>query len=105
MEKEFKLDDIVVMKKSHACGTNKWIITRMGVDIKIKWQGEGVNEIGIDVDTNNVVVKINPKFYRPAEVDILLGDPSKAEKNLGWKREISFGDLVKRMVENDLKLS
>lgn len=75
------------------------------VDIKIKWQGEGVNEIGIDVDTNNVVVKINPKFYRPAEVDILLGDPSKAEKNLGWKREISFGDLVKRMVENDLKLS
>lgn len=75
------------------------------VDIKIKWQGEGVNEVGIDVDTNNVVVKINPKFYRPAEVDILLGDPSKAEKNLGWKREISFGDLVKRMVENDLKLS
>lgn len=75
------------------------------VDIKIKWQGEGVNEIGIDVDTNNVVVKINPKFYRPAEVDILLGDPSKAEKNLGWKREISFDDLVKRMVENDLKLS
>lgn len=75
------------------------------VDIKIKWQGEGVNEIGIDIDTNNVVVKINPKFYRPAEVDILLGDPSKAEKNLGWKREISFGDLVKRMVENDLKLS
>ena len=50
-------------------------------------------------------MKINPKFYRPAEVDILLGDPSKAEKNLGWKREISFGDLVKRMVENDLKLS
>lgn len=75
------------------------------VDVKIKWQGEGVNEVGIDADTNNVVVKINPKFYRPAEVDILLGDPSKAEKSLCWKREISFGELVKRMVENDLKLS
>ena len=75
------------------------------VDIKIKWQGEGVDEVGIDVETNNIVVKINPKFYRPAEVDILLGDPSKAEKNLGWKRDISFKDLVKRMIDNDLKLN
>lgn len=75
------------------------------VDIKIKWQGEDVNEVGIDTETNNIVVKINSKFYRPAEVDILLGNPSKAEKNLGWEREISFGELVKRMVENDLKLS
>ena len=75
------------------------------VDIKIKWQGEGVNEVGIDIATNNTVVKINPKFYRPAEVDILLGDPSKAEKKLGWKRDISFKDLVKRMIDNDLNLS
>lgn len=75
------------------------------VDIKIKWQGEGINEVGINTDTGNIIVKINPKFYRPAEVDILLGDPSKAEKNLGWKREINFSELVKRMVNNDLKLS
>ena len=75
------------------------------VDIKIKWQGEGINEVGINTDTGNIIVKINPKFYRPAEVDILLGDHSKAEKNLGWKREINFSELVKRMVNNDLKLS
>lgn len=75
------------------------------VDIDIKWQGKGTNEIGINDKTEKVIVKVNPKFYRPAEVDILLGDPSKAEKTLDWKREISFQDLVNRMVKNDLKLS
>lgn len=70
----------------------------------IVWQGEGVNEVGIDADTNNVLVKVNPEFFRPAEVDLLVGDPSKAETKLNWQREISFNELVKRMVENDLKL-
>ena len=50
-------------------------------------------------------MKINPKFYRPAEVDLLLGNPVKAEKELGWKREISFSELVSRMVKNDLALA
>ena len=49
-------------------------------------------------------MRVNPNFFRPAEVDILLGDPSKAEKKLGWKREIPFDSLVERMVERDLKL-
>ena len=75
------------------------------VDIDIKWQGKGTDEIGINEKTEKVIVKVNPKFYRPAEVDILLGDPSKAEKTLGWKREISFQDMVNRMVKNDLELS
>lgn len=74
------------------------------VDINIKWQGEGVDEIGIDESTGKTVVKINPKFFRPAEVDILIGDPSKADTNLGWEREISFNQLVERMVANDMKL-
>lgn len=74
------------------------------VDINIKWQGEGVEEVGIDDATGKVVVKINPKFFRPAEVDILIGDPAKAESKLGWEREISFKDLVQRMIENDMKL-
>lgn len=72
--------------------------------IDIVWQGEGVNEIGIDKETNKTVVKINPKFFRPAEVDILLGNPEKAEKELNWKREISFEELVERMVKNDMEL-
>ena len=72
--------------------------------IDIVWQGEGINEIGIDKATNKTVVKINPKFFRPAEVDILLGNPEKAEKELNWKREISFEQLVERMMKNDMEL-
>ena len=72
------------------------------VDIEVEWKGEGVDEVGIDKATGKTIVKVNKKFFRPAEVDILLGDPSKAEKALGWKREISFSELVERMVKNDL---
>lgn len=74
------------------------------VGIFVEWHGEGVDETGIDKATGKTIVRVNPKFFRPAEVDILLGDPEKAEKALGWKREISFSDLVERMVENDLAL-
>ncbi len=74
------------------------------VGINVKWQGEGVEETGIDSATGKTIVKINPRFFRPAEVDILLGDPSKAENVLGWKREISFAELVERMVKNDMEL-
>lgn len=73
------------------------------VDITIEWQGSGEHEIGIDKATGKTIVKINPQFFRPAEVDVLLGDPSKAEKNLGWKREISFSELVSRMIQADLE--
>ena len=72
--------------------------------IEIEWFGKGVNETGTDKATGKVVVKVNPEFFRPAEVDILLGDPSKAEKTLGWKREIPFQELVSRMVKNDMEL-
>ena len=72
--------------------------------IEIEWSGKGVNETGTDKATGKVVVKVNPEFFRPAEVDILLGNPSKAEKTLGWKREIPFQELVSRMVKNDMEL-
>ena len=74
------------------------------VKIDIKWHGSGVDEIGIDSETGKTVVKVNKKFFRPAEVDILIGDPTKAETKLGWKREVSFEQLVEMMVENDIKL-
>ncbi|MBO4524006.1 MAG: GDP-mannose 4,6-dehydratase, partial [Ruminococcus sp.] len=74
------------------------------VDIEVEWKGTGVDEIGINKANGKTIVKINKKFFRPAEVDILLGDPSKAEKALGWKREINFSQLVERMVKNDLAL-
>lgn len=74
------------------------------VGIEVEWSGTGVDEVGRDKATGKVIVKVNPKFFRPAEVDILLGNPAKAVAKLGWKREIPFSELVKRMVENDMKL-
>ena len=74
------------------------------VDMDIVWEGEGVNEVGKDKATGKVVVKVNPQFFRPAEVELLIGNPEKAEKALGWEREISFAELVERMVKNDMEL-
>ncbi|MCL2227074.1 MAG: GDP-mannose 4,6-dehydratase [Oscillospiraceae bacterium] len=74
------------------------------VDMEIEWQGKDENEIGICKKTGKTIVKINPKFFRPAEVEVLLGNPAKAEKQLGWKREIPFAEMVERMVKNDLAL-
>ena len=74
------------------------------IDMKINWQGSGESEIGIDEKSGRTVVRVNPKYYRPAEVEILLGNPAKAESELGWKREVSFTELVERMVRNDLNL-
>jgi GDPmannose 4,6-dehydratase len=69
----------------------------------LTWQGEGLDEVGID-ETGHVVIRVNPQFYRPAEVDILVGDATKARTVLGWQREIDFPTLVTRMVESDLRL-
>ena len=74
------------------------------VGIKIGWRGAGAEEIGVDAVSGKALVKVNPKFYRPAEIEILLGNPAKAEKVLGWRREIPFAELVERMVKNDLAL-
>ena len=74
------------------------------VGIDIIWQGSGIDEIGINPANGKTIIKINPAFFRPADVEILLGNPEKAETVLGWKRSISFQELVKRMVQNDLAL-
>ena len=72
--------------------------------IDIQWQGSGIDEVGINKADGKIVVKINSAFFRPAEVDFLLGNPEKAERQLGWQREIGFAELVERMVKNDLAL-
>ena len=75
------------------------------VGIDIEWVGEGIDEKGIDKATGKVVVDVNPKFFRPAEVDLLLGDPTKAKEKLGWNpRKTSFEELVSIMVKSDLEL-
>ena len=75
------------------------------IGIQLKWEGEGINEVGIDSKTGKVLVEVDPQFFRPAEVDQLLGDPSKAKEKLGWNpRKTSFEELIKLMVKEDLKL-
>ena len=74
------------------------------VDIDITWEGVGLNEVGRDKSTGKILVKVNPTFFRPAEVEVLLGNPQKAEQELGWKRKISFTDLVERMIKNDMEI-
>jgi GDPmannose 4,6-dehydratase len=67
----------------------------------IKWKGEGLNEVGYDANSGRELIFISEKYFRPAEVDELLGDSSKARQVLGWRAKTSFDDLVKEMVETD----
>lgn len=74
------------------------------VGIAISWEGEGVNEVGINKETGKVIIKVDPKYFRPTEVDLLIGDPTKAKQELGWEPEYDLEALVKDMVSSDLKL-
>lgn len=73
------------------------------IGITLEWEGKGVEERGRDAKTGRVLVEVSPEFFRPAEVDILVGDPSKAREKLGWQPKTTFEDLVGIMVEADLK--
>lgn len=73
------------------------------VDIDIKWQGSEENEVGIDAKTGRTLVRVDSKYYRPTEVELLLGDSSKARKRLGWKPNVAFDDLVKEMTLSDIE--
>lgn len=72
------------------------------VGMPLKWEGEGVDEQGLHEQTGRVLVKVDPRYFRPTEVDLLIGDPSKAEQRLGWKHQTSWRDLCAEMVREDL---
>ncbi len=74
------------------------------LNIDLEWKGEGLNEVGIDKTTHKEIIKIDPRFFRPTEVDLLLGDATKAKKELGWEPKIKFKELVKEMIESDLEM-
>jgi GDPmannose 4,6-dehydratase len=82
-------------------------VERTGSELgmQIEWRGEGVAEHGVDVRTGRTVVKVDTRYFRPTEVDTLLGDPTKARAKLGWKAETSFAALVKEMVAADLEIA
>ncbi|HSQ98022.1 MAG TPA: GDP-mannose 4,6-dehydratase [Rickettsiales bacterium] len=101
MMQQEKPDDYVL-------GTNKTNTIRYFVEVAgkelgfdIEWKGQAENEIGVDKKTGKTIVKVNPKFYRPCEVDLLIGNPEKAEKVLGWKPKVQVDELAKMMVEAD----
>lgn len=75
------------------------------VGIELRWEGKGLDEKGIDAATGRVLVEVDPRFFRPADVEELLGDPDKARRQLGWNpRQTSFDELVRRMVASDVEL-
>ena len=73
------------------------------IDIQIAWRGEGLDEVGINEKTGDVIIEIDPRYFRPTEVEQLLGDATKAREQLGWEPQTSFTELVKEMVEADLE--
>jgi GDPmannose 4,6-dehydratase len=73
------------------------------VGVEIEWQGKGVDEVGVNAATGDVLIEVDPKYYRPTEVDILIGDPTKAKEKLGWKAKVGFRELGKMMVEGDME--
>ncbi|MBU3916685.1 GDP-mannose 4,6-dehydratase, partial [bacterium] len=73
------------------------------VGIDIEWKGKGVDEVGIDSSTGNTLIEVDKRYFRPTEVEVLLGDPRKAYEKLGWKHKHSLEDLVKDMVKADLR--
>jgi GDPmannose 4,6-dehydratase len=74
------------------------------VCVPCSWEGEADKEVGKDAATGKVIVRVDPAYYRPTEVDQLLGNPAKAKAQLGWQASVHFDDLVREMVEEDLKI-
>lgn len=73
------------------------------VGILLRWEGEGIDEKGYDIESNKMLVEIDPKYFRPTEVECLLGQSQKAEKELGWVRKVCFDELVTMMIDHDMK--
>ena len=71
---------------------------------KVAWQGKNESERGIDAATGKILIEVDPRYFRPTEVDFLVGDPSKARRKLGWSHRVSFDELVTQMVDEDIKL-
>lgn len=96
-------DYILATKENHSVKEFVEEACRL-VGIELAWEGEGANEKGIDRKTNKIIVAVDPMYFRPAEVEILLGDYSKAKNKLGWEPKVKFKELVAMMLDSDLKL-
>ena len=103
LQKKVPNDYVIATNKSYS--VRKFIEeTYKYLGIKIKWVGKGNKEVGKDIKTGKIIIKVNPKYYRPNEVENLKGDPKRAKKDLNWKPKVTFKELVKEMIEHELKL-
>lgn len=80
----------------------EWAFAEVGV--KIEWKGSGKDEKGYNTETGKCIVEVDSRYFRPAEVDLLLGDPTKAETHLGWKRAYTIAEMVTEMIKSDIEL-
>jgi GDPmannose 4,6-dehydratase len=98
-----KPDDYVIATGQHHSVREFVVAAFHEAGIGIKWKGEGIKEKGYDADTGRILVEIDKRYFRPTEVDTLLGDPAKAREKLGWNPEITFKELISEMVTEDMK--
>jgi GDPmannose 4,6-dehydratase len=104
LQQETADDFVIATGKQHS--VRDFVVTAGSLlDLNIEWRGDGVDEVGIDANTGRTLVRVDPRYFRPTEVDTLLGDASKAREKLGWTAEITFRQLVAEMVESDLTLA
>lgn len=102
LQKDTPGDYVLATNETHT--VREFVEAAFGeLGIEIRWEGEGVNEKGYDARTGKLLVDVNPEFYRPAEVEFLWGDPTKAETELGWKRDTDFKGLVAMMMDADMR--
>lgn len=102
LQQEVAEDFVIATGRQHSVREFVAIAARE-LNMRIEWRGTGVEEEGFDVVSGRTVIRVDPRYFRPAEVDTLLGDPTKAQQKLGWTAETSFDALVKEMVAADLE--
>lgn len=104
MLQQEKSDDFILATGNPVKVRDFCNIAFLSAGIELEWEGSGLEEKGIDKKTGKTLVKVNPKFFRPTESNIYVGNPQKAETQLNWKREVSFEQMVEKMVQHDLEL-
>jgi GDPmannose 4,6-dehydratase len=104
LQQEQPEDFVIATGEQHSV---REFVTVAGAELgmRIAWQGKGVDEVGVDTKSGRTVVKVDPRYFRPTEVETLLGDPTKAKAKLGWTPEHTFQDLVREMVASDLEIA
>lgn len=105
MLQQDKPDDFVIASGEQHSVREFVIAVGSRLDMDVQWQGEGLEEKGVDTKTGNTVIAIDERYFRPTEVETLLGDPAKAKKVLGWQAKTSFAELVEEMTKEDLDLA